>query len=340
MDELTFDVVRLPGVAEPSLTGPYQMVLRPTENRVLRASFHGDLPLTATSVLGFGLHAKGPAYFRADIIDGDVGFPSVHIENKAGSILRFSRGNMKDFLDISKPQELHEIRLPVGAFVYDNFLKSNVPIEEDFFSHGVSKIYFDFLGPAESEINMEISNFHIARAVAQPSHHVQDLVIFERVGQARKYPKFSTDSGQMSFGLSLSSAGLAAGLAEARLSISVELEGQVVDEHETKLTTETVYLGLKFPKIAAYSLRAVIHDGEGVVARSEWPVVRVVPHDVATQNTILGVSDEFQYDHIAASGGSWDRIVVPMTSVLQDESVGFRFAFGRDPLPSTTRNRP
>lgn len=333
---LRFEAVRLPGVKAAGLEGPYRFELAPITPRVARAAFEGALPIDASAHLVFTLHSPTSPHLRPDIIAGDIGFPSINLVNANGTVFRFSRGNLKDFFDISRPNTPQTIRLPVAAFIYDRDTRSNVPLGdgEDFFAPGIRKLLFDFLRHPEAPIDIELSNLAVSRgAGAGHALSVQDLVIFQRMVQAETHPAFSTRTDELSFGVSLSSVGLALGHGGASLRLRVKAGADTVSETAFPIREENTYVGLKLPAPGCFTIDAEMRAPDGApVARSQWPAVRAVRPVPHRRPTVLGLSDGFGYDLIAAAGGSWDRIVVSMRGVRAGRD-GYRFAPGRDPLP-------
>src|SRR5690348_16676806 len=99
MIEIEWQAVRLPGVFKPSAP-PYSFELKPAAHGIARASFDGNLAITKGSLLCFSLHSPTSGAMFPDIVRGDFGFPTVCVKNSRGTVLRFARGNMKDFFDI------------------------------------------------------------------------------------------------------------------------------------------------------------------------------------------------------------------------------------------------
>jgi len=334
---LAYAEVRIPGIAAPALTGPYAVVLVPMQTtRVGRAVFEGAFPITRSSFLVFDLWADEAHGMRPDIVGGDVGFASIHLVNGRGTVYRFARGNIKDFFDISRPTTRQTLRLPVSAFVYDRDFKANIPEEGDFFAPGIVRVYFDFLRHDTQKITLNLGHLFIAtgEAIALPS--VQDVTIFERNGQTRMLPKFSTQTPTLSFGVSLSNAGIFLGLEGMVLKLALHQGDRVVQNLDVTLRQEATYFALNTPSIGAYDLVAEVWDAAGQIrAASTWPLVRVRPKEGAPLLDKLGISDEFKYENIAASGGTWDRLVVSLTGLVQNDDGSFRFAHGSDSIPKT-----
>jgi hypothetical protein len=337
MTDLTWDAVRLPGVYRPSKKPPYLFTLKPAAPpaNFQRAAFDGAVRLTKSSILRFRLHSPSSQAMFPDIVRGDFGFPTVCLINAMGTVYHFARGNLKDFFDISRPNEPQTIELPVAAFVYSRDLKSNVPDNGTFFDHPITGIFFDFLSHPNEEIDICLTGIEIGDAKLAPAFSVQDLVIFERAGQAKQLPAFATETDVMSFGMSLSNAGTALGCAGSELRLSVSRGGTETQTASLTLKTENSYVALKLPSPGAYRITAAITRGGQEIARSSWTVSRALPK-IGKEPTILGISDEYEYDRTAAAGGSWDRIPVSLQSSVNDPVAGVRFATGTNPLPVTT----
>ncbi|WP_333825800.1 hypothetical protein [Pinisolibacter sp.] len=327
MERLKFTAVRLPGVATPAVVSPFSFFLKPVGPRVQRAAFDGEHIFDRSAYLVFTLYSPVAKGMKADIINGDVGFPSVHLVNSNNSVFRFSRGNLKDFFDISRAGEPQEIRLPLSAFIYDRDLRTNIPVEGDFFDAGIVRIYFDFLADTENDVDIRLEDLAICPGSDDHSLNVQDLVVFERMNQSRSFPKFSTQSHEMAFSISLSAVGLAVGAIGGKLAIEVLADAVTVDSFSCILKEEHLSGALKLPRVGSYLVSATVTSPAGdVLARSRWPVVRCLPMDEDGWGDVLGMSDEQHYELIAACGGAWDRFVLSLQKVIR---VGDRFRFTR-----------
>ncbi|WP_349371489.1 hypothetical protein [Salinarimonas sp.] len=330
-----WDRVRLPGVFMPSRTGPYRFVLKCGAKKVSRAAFERRLEVTSSDYISFVLYTPTSRAMFPDIVRGDFGFPTVFLRNERGTFFRFARGNMKDFFDIRRPNEPQRVVLPFSSFVFDSDHTKNVADEGDFFSHLLDMVSFDFLSHPDDDIDIVVDEIAIEKHADRARFAVQDLVLFERVGQARQLPAFSTEAGAISLGVSLSSAGVALGAAGATLSLRASQEGADVAAAQVTLRTDPCYATLALPRPGAYQLAAEVRRDGMLLAASAWPACRVLPRAANGPATILGISDEFEYDRLAAVGGSFDRIPVALQSVVVDPSCGHRFAAGVDPLPVT-----
>lgn len=337
MIPLIFDEARAPGLLEPDPAGPFPIILHPGEPRIARAAFEGNLPLRKSSYLEFSMHSPNSPFLRADIIGGDTGFPSVHLVNANGTVFRFARGNLKDFFDISRPNEPQNIRLPLSSFVYDRDLKSNVPLEGEFFEPGLTKLYLDFLRHPEEPIDIVLSDigYSDSEQGGRILPDVQDLVAFQRTAQAAHFTKFSTRNERMVFALSLTTMGLALDCIGATLSLRLQAGDQVVTRAQITLRDETMYQGLSLPRPGAYILAAEITRPDGaLLARSQWPIVRAIKArpDHPHRPTVLGLSDSYCYEQIGITGGTWDRIVVS-TRAVQPDGDSFAFEPDADTVP-------
>lgn len=329
---LAFEAVRLPGVARPSLEPPYLFVLKPSGARIQRVAFEGHFRLERSTSLTFSLHAPTSSRLKSDIISGDVGFPSVHLVNQAGTVYRFARGNLKDFFDSTRPNEKQTLRLPLSAFVFDPDLISNVPDMCEFFSSSIVRIYFDFLRDGTDEIHLCLDEIGIVESQGKYAFGVQDLVVLERINQTRFLPKFSTESPDMVFSIALSAAGLAVAIGGS-LDIEIRGDHEIVHTLSCQLREEQVYRTINLPGLGSYLATGTVTSLSGeVLANAEWPLVRGLPSGGGRKARKLGISDEQLYEMIAASGGAWDRCVLSMQKVIQT-SVGFRFARGAGMLP-------
>lgn len=270
---------------------------------------------------------------KPNILRGDTGFPSIHLVNAEGTVFRFARGNLKDFFDFRKANTPQRIKLPVSSFVYDKDLKNNVLPRGDFFEQGIVKIYFDFLKHENYSIDMEISNFELDEIKEKSIIDVQSVVNFERTSQTFNYSKFSTRVSMMSFAVSLTSSGIYLNMIGNILSIDIVSSGNILNTISVILSEESKSIKFELPKIGAYWMRASIFNEMGeVCAQSNWPIVRVFPSASSGLPDVLGVSDSFCYDQIAALGGSWDRAVLTLNAIPAPKE-RLNFNPGTEPLP-------
>jgi hypothetical protein len=267
-----------------------------------------------------------------DIIRGDFGYPMVSLRNSRGMWFKFNRGNMKDFFDISRPNTPQRVRLPVAAFVHHGDLGDNPRDDGSFFKHPVDGVFFDFLCHPEHEIDIHLAAIEVEDAPEKPQLDVRDLVVFERVAQAKNLPRFSTSTGALSFVLSISPTGLALGYGHAAIDIEVLDSMGVLSTRQLSLAS-TTHCTIELPYPGPFRLRASLSAPLHKTVKTEWPVCRLVPR--GTQPAMmLGISDEFEYERIAALGGGWDRLVVNMQGIVRDPHGGFRFGHGVDPIPT------
>lgn len=349
---LVFDEVRLPGIKIPPKLGPFDLRLQPQDGtlKIARAAFEGRFDFGISSLLNFELHSPGSRLMQPDIVRGDIGFPSVHLVNARGCVYRFARGNLKDFFDIRRPDQPQRVSLPLSAFVWDRDLVQNVPPEGNFFASGIVRLYFDFLRHPDQAIDIRLSRLSTSEASEATALDIRDVLIFERAGQSRLLPKFSTESATLSLGMSPSNTGLALGCVGCRLTLRLlepdsEGEGAVLEETTLELRQEAVWHGLRLPRTGHYRLEGWVERPDGsLLASSTWPICRVLPAPplpakegvqlAPTARRILGISDEFEYERIALAGGLWDRLVVSLTTLMEDPAAksGLRFAAGTKPL--------
>ena len=154
-----WDEVRLPGVKSATDSDGWTFTLpRGGSGRIVRAAFEGKMQIADSSALMFLFHSPSSKWLRPDIIRGDSGFPNVLLRNSLGMYFRFSRGNIKDFFDATKPNVPQVIQLPVSAFVYDREMRLNIPDDGTFFDHPVTSLIFDFLCHPLHEIDIHIAN--------------------------------------------------------------------------------------------------------------------------------------------------------------------------------------
>jgi hypothetical protein len=281
-----------------------------------------------------------------DIVRGDFGYPTIGLKNSRGTVYRFARGNLKDFFDISRPNEPQALAIPVDAFVYDSDLKTNVPERSDddlgFFGHGIVGIYFDHLCHPSDAIDIEIGTITVRNQAAAPSLAVQDLLIFERVRQTKQLPAFSTDSPFLTINVALNEAGKALGYEGSELILQTfpaSWRGKMFQEKRLTLKSDAQMVEFSFREPGHFTIVGEIRSSEMVVARSEWPASKVLRRIEIPKSTILGISDSFEYDRIAAAGGSWDRLPVPVKVTARDELGVINFTAGNDPIPQTRPTR-
>jgi hypothetical protein len=301
---------------------------------IARAAFDGALDLTKSSLLCFTLHSPTSKAMFPDIVRGDFGFPTVCLKNSQGTVYRFARGNLKDFFDIERPNTPQRLALPVGAFVYDRDLKANIPDNGAFFEHPVTGLYFDFLCHPTETIDIVIDGISLEAQVKTPSFAIQDLVLMQRIGQAGQFPAFSTETAELAFAVSLSNAGTALNCAGAILSLAAHKAGAEVQKVSITLKSENSYIRIRLSKPGHYTLSGSISQNGEVIAASSWPVCRVVARAIERKQTVLGISDAYEYDRIAAAGGSWDRIPAAVQTTVETAN-GIRFADGADVIPKT-----
>lgn len=331
--KIEWNAVRLPGVAKPCTKPPFRFFLRPGDRSTLRAAFDGLPQVTRNSILCFEFHSPTSSAMFPDIVRGDFGYPTIRLINSLGTWYRFSRGNLKDFFDIRRPNERQVVALPVGAFVFDHDLKMNVPDGGKFFDSQILGLAFDFLCHPIEKIDIEIGRIWLDTSDRQTGFAVQDLVIFERTGQVKQLPVFLSETSSLSMGVTLSNAGSELKYGGAKLRLTVLEDEAVVDETEVKLSNENTYVTLMLPEVGPYTLSATVNVEDGAPVVSSWPICRVLSRDRSVKSTILGISDEYEYDRIAAAGGSWDRFVVALQSIVPNGG-GFRFTNG-NPIPAT-----
>jgi hypothetical protein len=338
MPALTWSSVRLPGNANAPITGPFCFTLRPAvaPSNQIRACFEGPVQLSRSGLLVFALHSPTSQAMFPDIVRGDYGFPVVSLRNFKGSIFSFARGNLKDFFDIWRPNEPQTIRIPLSAFTWSRELRTNVPDEGSFFDHSIEQITFDFLTHPHQRIDVCLDGIS-HEAGAQVSPQASDLVSIERSGHTRQLPPLSSESPLITLGFGLNSLGVSLGLETAELLIKVHRAGASIHTLKIPLSPSPKYIGLRLPFIGTYDLDLSIQRNCETVARSTHGICRMLPRR-RSPRTILGVSDEFNYEAIAAIGGSWDRLPVSLQG-LREVPGGFAFAPGSSPFPSTIRNQ-
>jgi hypothetical protein len=342
--EIKWDAVRLPGVFRPSSKPPYRFELKPASPGVARAAFDGKLPVEKSSLLCISIHSPTSKAMYPDIVRGDFGFPTVGLKNGRGTIYRFARGNLKDFFDISRPNEPQSLELPADAFVYDSDLKTNVPeIEDDersFFDYGIVGIYFDHLCHPTQTIDIQIGAIGLRNQTSAPSLAVQDLLHIERVRQTKQLPPptFSTDSAFLTINVALNEAGKTLGYEGSELVLRTfpkSWKGRLFQEKRVTLKGDAHTIDFSFREPGHFTMSGeILRDGK-VVASSTWPACKALRRLHGEKATILGISDSFEYDRIAAAGGTWDRLPVPVkvTERYEDGTVGF--TAGNDPIPQT-----
>ena len=267
-----------------------------------------------------------------DIVRGDFGFPTILLKNAKGTFYQFARGNLKDFFDILRPNEPQIIRIPLSAFVYSRQLNANVPDHGSFFDQPVSQLSFDFLAHPDEAIDVCISNIGF-----ESGHEMRpassDLVSIERVGQTRQLPALSSENSTISLGISLNSLGISLGLAGSRALVSMRRNDSTEQTLEIPVGPEVSYFGLKLPLCGPYELDIAIDKNGEQIAHSRHPVCRMRTRHKGPP-TILGISDEFQYEAIASVGGSWDRLPMSLQT-LKKKGETFEFGPGANPFPPT-----
>lgn len=334
MTDFSWTAVRLPGVRTPHLKGPYRFTLQAgkSPDNLRRAAFDGVLNITKSGFLRFVLHSPTSGSMRPDIIRGDFGYPTISLKNEHGTVYIFARGNMKDFFDIARPNTPQTVTIPLSAFDFNRDMKTNIVAETPFFNSKIVGITFDFLAHPENDIDIVLDRIGYIENYS-PAFVVQDLVVFERLGQAKQLPPFSTETEGLSLGVSLSSAGIALDLAGADLTLSITRGPHPIQDLSLKLAPENRPLLIKLPSVGPFLITASISKDNKTVAQSTWPACRMVSRRNG-RATLIGISDEYEYDRIAALGGSWDRVNVSLQTAVPAPD-GLRFAAGTNPLPVT-----
>lgn len=316
--------------------GSLSFVIVPAKQKICRLRLEGDFSaLTRTTLLCFDFHSPNYA-LMPDIVAGDAGFPMITIVNSDNVYFSFARGNLKDFFDISSPNVRQEIELPLSAFTYAKDMVSNVPLNGDFFSKPITSIFFDFLRHPADVIDISIANFSYRNMREASVPPVQDLVVFDRNDQNRSLPKFATESGIMTFEVALNATALMLGYAGASLSLTVLKDGAEKSDISVQLTTENMRVKLELKERGAYRIRAKLSKSDTILAQEEWSACHVVPSSKTTPSQLLGISDAAEYDRIAMTGGSWDRLVFPLHALVKVKGE-YRFQHGLDSLPRTRR---
>ncbi|MCC7253462.1 hypothetical protein [Hyphomicrobium sp.] len=332
MIEIEWDAVRLPGVLRPPKKPPYMFEIKPSMAPVARAAFDGRIPLTRSSLLCFTMQSPTSSAMFPDIVRGDFGFPTISMQNAMGTVYRFARGNLKDFFDITRPNRIQNLHLPVAAFVYDKDMKSNVPDDGAFFDTSIVGLTFDFLPHPEENIDIQLGEIFLIEDVPHTKYGVPNLVQFERTAQATHYPVYSTEHALMTFDVSLTHVGLVLGYKGAELNISLWCKKEKVYDTRTELRDSSSPLTLTLANPGHYMLEARVVSGGSIVAESRWPICRTLARKKSGKPTKLGISDSGTYDKIAALGGSWDRIPIPLKVTVEDAG-GPRFGRGINTLP-------
>lgn len=334
MPDFKWSAVRLPGVQKPSMNGPYRFILtagRAPDN-LRRAAFDGPVRISKAGLLQFALYSPTSRAMRPHIIQGDFGYPTISLKNERGTVFSFARGNIKDFFDITRVNQRQIVQIPVSAFDFNKDLKTNVVSPLPFFDSPIAGITFDFLAHPEADIDIFLDEIRYVDSTS-PAFVVQDLVVFERLGQARQLPLFSSEAEALSFGVALSSTGLALDLSGCELAFTLFRGELSVQKTSVVLSQESRSLTIKLPHVGAFTLAAAISRGGQLIAHSQWPVCRLIARRPGRE-TLLGISDEYEYDRIAAVGGSWDRLPILLQTAVPAPD-GLRFAAGTNPLPVT-----
>lgn len=338
MKEICWSAIRLPGNPGHKTLTPYCFVLRPglaPDNRP-RANFDGCVNLSKSFSLCFTLHSPSSHVMFPDIIRGDFGFPTIILRNSLGVFYHFARGNLKDFFDILRPNTPQAIRIPLAAFVYSRELKANPPDDGNFFGHPIERLTFDFLAHPAETIDIALGAI-CSDDDQEVTPQASDLIAIDRSGYSRQLPALSCESPVITLGFCLNSLGVALGLERSDLSISLLRGGNTIQALKISPSPETKYCGLKLPCLGPYTVDLLITKGAETVAHSRHQVCRMLSRR-QSRRTILGVSDGFNYDAIAAVGGSWDRLPVDLRG-LREAPSGFAFAPGSSPFPSTIPSR-
>lgn len=305
--------------------------------RIARCSFTFEKPLTLSqnNDLVFEVCAKTPELIGADILLGDVGFPEICIENTSGETYRLKRGNVKDFLSIHSMECEQNVRLPLGAFIYNIDLKSNKRGSGNFWDLPLKKLYFDFLANEESDIFLDIKNPRFEESDLFQIE-LSDLLNIERLNAAGDNPTFLTHSNSISLAITKKSVAKKLYPKKLKLNWHVSDGSSLVREGQLTLSDSKVYVEIPTRNYGPSFLgMELVYEGE-VCTKASISLVKAKER-ANRGSSILGISDGFRFNEINCVGGEYRRIVLGLTKIVKDGE-SYRFASNNDPLHYLNRD--
>lgn len=331
---------RTPATAEPGRArGRHYIVEAGAGIRRLRYEAPKGCRVTKESALAFTFHSPSSADLAADILKGDRGYPELRLINAHGTIYRFKRGNLKDFFDLRRPNTPQRLHLPLSSFIYDVDVKENVPEPPDFFSVPLHKVLFDFLPHPERDIDVCVADVAVEPHVGKEYPDAFDLLNVENLQQTPYLPKVVTYEPQIILSLQLNALGLRLVDAGSVLHWALSEHDQMLYEGRLPIVATKQTLRFELPRFGGYTLDLEIRTQGETVATGRTTLVRAAPTGDFTP-TKFGISDSDQFDKIAALGGTYERTILNMSSLIKSHG-RYRFkANGRTlPLAPPPRGR-
>lgn len=295
--------------------------------------------ISKDSALAFTFHSPNSPDLAPDILRGDRGYPELRLINAHGTIYRFKRGNLKDFFDLRRPNTPQRVHLPLASFLYDVDWGGNVPEPPDFFSQPLRKVLFDFLAHPERDIDVCVADVALEPHAGQAHFDALELLNVENLQHTPYLPKVVTYEPQLILSLQLNALGQRLIEPGSVLHWALSDAGATLAQGELKLAINKQTLRLDLPRFGGYALALEIRHGGNTIAAAQPTVVRAVPAG-AFVPTKFGLSDADQFDKIAALGGTYERTILNLASVIK---FGGRYRFkpnGRTlPLAPPPRGR-
>ncbi|HCG6763908.1 hypothetical protein [Vibrio parahaemolyticus] len=298
-------------------------VLLRKDGHISRLSFNLIEPVNIdmSSYFVFSMTTKTPDFIVADILKGDMGMPEINFENVKGQVYRFKRGNLKDFiLKVSNRCE-NDIELPCDSFLYNQDLKSNVALSNDFFDVPIRKVYFDFLSNSAGDIELSIVN---PRFVSRGMEVfcASKLIDIVRVNNASKINSSLTETGKMSFYYAPNSLCSALYSTGVRLEVDVYQNANIIAKKSFDFFSK-VYFDFNIPKLGYVSVDFRLLHKEKLVAQYTTHYVRTLPNCSVTPS--IGMSDGANFEGISHLGSYKSRIVINLATILKAKS-GYEFS--------------
>jgi hypothetical protein len=324
---MKWDKINVPGLNPDA----HYFKLPAGENQPRRLSFSSEagIKISGSDRLRFWMRSPSSDAMYPDILSGDHGYPAISLTNSRGTHYSFSRGNLKDFFEISTPRISQEITLPLEAFLYNVFMTTNVVDEDTFFDYPLTQISFDFLCHPTEDIDIEITGMEIIPVARGGSLAFNSVVNIE--GSARSaLSHMMTESEDLTLNFYLSEAGENEyGLKGKPLYWVLYQDGVVIDKGMHFLQRDAGTVNLKLPRPGPYQLKTRIESkGEIISTASTW-LCRVLPLTARIRPSILGICDQRNHDMAQHAGGSMLRLPFPLKNINFETEFDDDIAFNK-----------
>ncbi|WP_112478446.1 hypothetical protein [Vibrio variabilis] len=300
-----------------------------SDGNISRLAFNLVEPSTVdeSSFLTFSLSTTTSKLITADILKGDFGYPEISLQNSLGQVVRFRRGNMKDFILGLSDDRCFEVSLPCSSFLHHTDLKSNIDASTNFFASPITKVSFDFLSNPKGDIELTITKprFTVARKKAVCATKLLDIF---RINNAAFLPPVITEFGV--FNLSVSPNNLCSQLYKEGISLSYEVsqDGRIFSSRTVPLNN-SVIISFNIPKFGAAQLSLRLIHSDVVVAESHNSYVKTLPAGRACYS--LGISDATNFHGTHMLGSKVHRLIVSLNSIVKENGT-YRFSGDNNPF--------